>query len=54
MRSKLRSCQISRWLAFAACTLTITGSLFSCTISANAGTQKQPEPVFRQAIVIPW
>jgi len=54
MRSKLRSCPIGRWLTLAACTLTITGSLFSCTISANAGQPAPASPVFEQAVTAPW
>ena len=54
MRSKLRSSRFGRWLTLTACTLTITGSLFSCSISANAGRQPSPDPAIGQVITAPW
>jgi hypothetical protein len=54
MRSRLRLCRLARWLTLTACTLTITGSLFSCSISANAGHPGPPARPFEDAVTAPW
>ena len=46
--------RIGRWLALAACSLTITISFFSCTISADAGHPEPPTVRCKQPYVASW
>jgi len=45
---------IKRWLTLTACSLTITASFFSCTISADAAHPAPPTVRFSQPYVAPW
>lgn len=45
---------IKRWLTLAVCSLTITVSFFSCTISADAGRPGAPDVRYSQPYVAPW
>ena len=45
---------IGRWLSLTACSLALTASFFSCTISADAGRPTEPAVRIAAVQATPW